>query len=83
MHAQAAEASAAVAAASACLGTNAAQEAAAALLHELPLVLGAAPKQVQGRCQLDLAKALLSCASEAELQEDPHRCLQLVLTIQC
>ncbi len=63
----------AVAAASACLGAGAAREAAGALLRELPLVLGGAPRQAQGRCQLSLARALLSCASEAELQEDPNR----------
>lgn len=62
-----------VAAASASFGAEARAEACGALKRELPLVLGAAPKQAQARVQLDLARALLGAASEAELQGAPDR----------
>jgi len=72
--AQAAEAGAQVAAASAALGPGASAGACAALQQELPAVLGAAPKHVQADVQLALARAFLATATEAQLREEPERC---------
>lgn len=72
--AQAAEAGAQVAAASAGLGPGASAGACAAMQQELPAVLAAAPKAVQADVQLALARALLASATEAQLREEPERC---------
>lgn len=71
---QAAEASAAVAAASAKLGPGASVEACAALRQELPRVLGSAPKSVQAAVQMQLGEALLASSTAEQLEEDPDRC---------